>query len=216
MRNSWKPCTPLARMRGTARGLFSALGHVWASSTIAGVETSADQDARTATMTLLKTAVVSGLWGIAAPGRCVGRVGWESRTDRQTTEGTIRVGMGAKGCSAGQAGREPDGRRPVDRRGWRGPRCVTYAVLRGAFLAQRPRVWLDTRGSSVSTWVRGEDIVSARVRAADDDVDGQFVLEVFVPGLSTADRWLTVATGTSEWFDDCARRPAAAAAPLRQ
>ncbi|MCX4575892.1 hypothetical protein OHB41_22405 [Streptomyces sp. NBC_01571] len=79
--------------------------------------------------------------------------------------------------------------------------AVTYAVLQGAFTAKRPRVWLDTRCSAASTWVRGEDIVGARVREVDDDADGQFVLEVFVPGLSTPDRWLTVAAGTSEWFE---------------
>ncbi|MFF4311691.1 hypothetical protein [Streptomyces sp. NPDC001507] len=79
--------------------------------------------------------------------------------------------------------------------------AVTYAVLQGAFTAQRPRVWLDTRCSAANTWIRGEDIVSARVREGDDNADGQFVLEVFVPGLPTADEWLTVATGRSEWFE---------------
>ncbi|MFH8467403.1 hypothetical protein [Streptomyces sp. NPDC017991] len=43
--------------------------------------------------------------------------------------------------------------------------------------------------------------MSARVRETDDNGDGKFVLEVFVPGLPTGDRWLTVATGASEWFE---------------
>ncbi|AZM54020.1 hypothetical protein DMA15_16765 [Streptomyces sp. WAC 01529] len=43
--------------------------------------------------------------------------------------------------------------------------------------------------------------MSARVREADDNAGGQFVLEVFVLGLPTADGWLTVATGASEWFE---------------
>jgi hypothetical protein len=109
---------------------------------------------------------------------------WEQKAAAQAKRAENRTGDGQLTDAVGE-----------------GLAAVTYAVLRGAFLAQRPRVWLDTRGSSVSTWVRGEDIVSARVREADDDADGQFVLEVFVPGLCTADRWLTVATGTSEWFE---------------
>jgi hypothetical protein len=49
--------------------------------------------------------------------------------------------------------------------------------------------------------VRNEDIVSARVRETADNGAGPYVLEVFVPGLATADRWLTVATGATEWFE---------------
>ncbi|MFJ3650757.1 hypothetical protein [Streptomyces murinus] len=79
--------------------------------------------------------------------------------------------------------------------------AVTYAVLQGAFMTRRPRVWLYTRCSEGNTWVRGEDIVSARVRSTDSDAGEQFVLEVFVPGLPAADEWLTVAAGASEWFE---------------
>ncbi|MET7306541.1 hypothetical protein ABZS68_05260 [Streptomyces sp. NPDC005571] len=78
--------------------------------------------------------------------------------------------------------------------------AVAYAVLRGGFGAARgPRVWLSTR-SMTGAWVRSEDIVSVHVREAADKGAG-FVLEVFIPGLATADRWLTVATGESQWFE---------------
>ncbi|MER5199414.1 hypothetical protein ACWD3J_18535 [Streptomyces sp. NPDC002755] len=109
---------------------------------------------------------------------------WEKKAAAQAKRAENRTGEGQLTDAVGE-----------------GLAAVTYAVLQGAFTAQRPRVWLDTRCSAASTWVRGEDIVSARVREADDNADGQFVLEVFVPGLSTAARWLTVATGTSEWFE---------------
>ncbi|MFD7980855.1 hypothetical protein [Streptomyces sp. NPDC059071] len=43
--------------------------------------------------------------------------------------------------------------------------------------------------------------MSARVRQESQDGVPGFVLEVFVPGLATAEQWLTVATGQSEWFE---------------
>ncbi|MFD7981229.1 hypothetical protein [Streptomyces sp. NPDC059071] len=77
--------------------------------------------------------------------------------------------------------------------------AVAHAVLRTGF-SQGPRVWLDTRTPS-TTWVRREDVVSARVREEPQDGAAGFILEVFVPGLATAEKWLTVATGNSEWFE---------------
>ncbi|MER5542116.1 hypothetical protein ABT072_06490 [Streptomyces sp. NPDC002589] len=109
---------------------------------------------------------------------------WEKKAEAQANRAENRTGEGQLTDAVGE-----------------GLAAVTYAVLQGAFTAQRQRVWLDTRCPSVGTWVRGEDIVSARVREADNDGDGRFVLEVFVPGLATSDQWLTVATGTSEWFE---------------
>ncbi|MGW4020806.1 hypothetical protein [Streptomyces sp. NPDC005009] len=79
--------------------------------------------------------------------------------------------------------------------------AVAYAALQGASTAQRPRVWLDTHGASHGTWVRSESITAARVRETDDGGSGRFALEVFVPGLTTSDQWLSVATGASEWFE---------------
>ncbi|MET8454843.1 hypothetical protein [Streptomyces parvulus] len=81
--------------------------------------------------------------------------------------------------------------------------AVAYAVLQASADA-KPRVWLAARNRSTDMWLRVTDIVSARVR--DDAGNGQggeerFVLEVFVPALSTPDRWLTVAVGASEWFE---------------
>ncbi|MFD3530088.1 hypothetical protein [Streptomyces sp. NPDC058664] len=77
--------------------------------------------------------------------------------------------------------------------------AVAYAVLRRG-VSQGPRVWLGTRASS-GTWVRCEDIVSVRVREEQQDGNSEFALEVFVPGLASAEQWLIVATGKSEWFE---------------
>ncbi|MEV5786951.1 hypothetical protein AB0L42_39080 [Streptomyces sp. NPDC052287] len=108
---------------------------------------------------------------------------WESKAEALAKRAQNRTGDGQLTDAVGE-----------------GLAAVAYAVLRGGFTAQRPRVWLDTR-SSAGAWVRGEDIVSARVRKADDNEGEGFILEVFVPGLPAGDRWLTVATGTTEWFE---------------
>jgi hypothetical protein len=152
-------------------------------------------------MASCKPVVAPQLHPVAAPDRYVRRHGGESRTDRHPNgRGQLVLAWEKKaGALARRAeGRTGDGQL-TDAVG-EGLAAVAYAVLRGGFTAQRPRVWLDTR-SSAGAWVRGEDIVSARVRDAEDNGGGRFVLEVFVPGLPTVDRWLTVATGASEWFE---------------
>lgn len=77
--------------------------------------------------------------------------------------------------------------------------AVVYAAL-GRAARQGPRVWLETR-APFGALVPREDILSARVRKEPQEESEGFVLEVFVPGLATAEQWLTVATGTSEWFE---------------
>ncbi|MCX5074982.1 hypothetical protein OHA84_15880 [Streptomyces sp. NBC_00513] len=77
--------------------------------------------------------------------------------------------------------------------------AVAYAAL-GRVSRQGPRVWLETR-APFGALVPHADILSARVRKEPQEESLGFVLEVFVPGLATAEQWLTVATGTTEWFE---------------
>ncbi|MCX4800598.1 hypothetical protein OG594_02735 [Streptomyces sp. NBC_01214] len=76
--------------------------------------------------------------------------------------------------------------------------AVVYAALGAA--KQGPRVWLETH-APFDSLVPHESILSARVRKEAQEESPGFVLEVFVPGLATAEQWLTVATGASEWFE---------------
>ncbi|MET3988112.1 hypothetical protein [Streptomyces sp. PvR034] len=77
--------------------------------------------------------------------------------------------------------------------------AITYAAL-GRAAKRGPRIWLETH-APFGSLVPHDNILSARVRKETQGDSSGFVLEVFVPGLATAEQWLTVATGTSEWFE---------------